>query len=84
MIVDEINHISAVTSANEIRSEVLKKDKRVESDNAAQDFYEKASANQKEVVERKEAIMAELKRQEEIYRQNRENQQYEQTGRLLG
>lgn len=84
MIVDEINHISAVTSANEIRSEVLKKDKRVESDNAAQYFYEKASANQKEVVERKEAIMAELKRQEEIYRQNRENQQYEQTGRLLG
>jgi len=84
MIVDEINHISAVTSANEIRSEALKKDKKVESDNAAQDFYEKASANQKEVVERKEAIMAELKRQEEIYRQNRENQQYEQTGRLLG
>jgi len=84
MIVDEINHISAVTSANEIRSEALKKDKKVESDNAAQDFYEKASASQKEVVERKEAIMAELKRQEEIYRQNRENQQYEQTGRLLG
>jgi len=83
-MVSAIENNSAAGSTEAIRSEALRKEKKVISDSAAQDFYEKATENQKEVESRKELIMAELKRQEEVYRKNQESRQYEQTGRLLG
>ncbi len=83
-MIGAIDYNSAAGSAEALHSERLKKEKKVISDNAAQEFYDKATENQKEVESRKELIMAELKRQEEVYRKNQESRQYEQTGRLLG
>lgn len=83
-MVGAIENNSASGSTEAIRSEARMKERKVISDNAAHDFYDKATESQKEVESRKELIMAELKRQEEVYRKNQENRQYEQTGRLLG